>query len=35
MDRICYHHVKFTDGVNIAAQELLHHEPSVMYSLSV
>ena len=23
---ICYHHVKFTDGVNITAQALQHHE---------
>lgn len=30
---ICYHHVQFTDGVNITAQALLHHE--LMYWLRV
>lgn len=32
---ICYHHVKFTDGVNITAQALLHQELSSMHGLSV
>lgn len=32
---ICYHHVKFTDGVNITAQALLHHERSIMRWLTV
>lgn len=26
---ICYHHIKFTDGVNIIAQTLLDYELSI------